>query len=187
MRRIIIGIAVLICLATAAFTQPYGARVTCKQLSPNTWDYTIYNTSTSQDYCLYEIALESGPVDVTLPNGWWADWNGKDGWHWMNSSPNGEPTSNSYVSGVNYESGDYVCIAPGEMLSGFVYHYAYPLTYAQIERVWWAYFFTPSGGMEWCSGYVEPEDTTVPEPTSIITLTIGLIPLGGLILRRKQT
>lgn len=184
MRRITIGVVVLlVCLGVAALAQPYGARVTCSQLSSNTWNYTIYNTSTSSYYRLLGVGFESRPEFITVPDGWWADWNGKNGMVWIVLGEGGGPYCNSCIWGVEYTSDTYEYIAPGEALN-IIYDYGSPRTYAEIRGTWWALFSGPSIFTD-CTGYVELEDSTVPEPMSIIALAISLVPLGSRVLRRK--
>ena len=78
---LIAGIVWLSCICSAALALPYGATVEAKQISPTIWTYTIYNTSISEDWWLYDVSFESCPVDATVPDGWEANWSGKDGGH----------------------------------------------------------------------------------------------------------
>lgn len=174
-------VILLLCFSCAALALPYGAKVTVKQLSPNIWSYTIYNTSTSQDCRLYDVAFEWAPVNATVPNGWEANWSGKDGGSWMNSSPNGEPVPGSYLNSID------MGIAPGQMQEGFEFDYEYPLDDTQVICMWWADFYW-SGGGGVCTGYVELDNHIVPEPSSVVSLGIAMLSFGSIagVVRKRR-
>lgn len=174
---LIAGIALLSCFSSVASALPYGAMVTAKQISSTVWSYTIYNTSTLQDYWLCEIALEASPINVTTPNGWEANWNGKDGACWIGGGgPFGAPCPNMIVTGWDAPLGF------GQFLGEFEVNFgSREPNNNEIAGMWWASFSGSSGNAE-ATGYVIP----VPEPSSLIVLLSGAAAFAGFTLRRKK-
>lgn len=167
---LIAGIVFLSCLGSAASALPYGAMVTAKQISPTIWSYTIYNTSTSEDYWLCEVSLEASPIDVTTPNGWEANWNGKDGCDWVGGGgPFGAPSPNMIVTGWD------TLLGVGQFLGGFEVDFgSREPSNNEVAGMWWGTFSGPSGSAE-STGYVMP----VPEPSSALCLGTAIFSLGG--------
>ena len=131
-RQIYILSVLLITVASqsyAASALPYGARVTAKMISPSIYSFTLYNTSTS-DYWLRDVSFETCPTDASVPINWEAYWNGKGGYYWMNSSPNGEPVPNSLVTCLD------LGIAPGQSQNGIDFDYTYQTGDFYVSCIW---------------------------------------------------
>lgn len=161
--------------------QPYGARVTVHQVSPSVWSYTLHNTSTSQDGWLWMVRFES-MAPIAVPSGWEADWSGKDGWYWVNSTPTGDPTSSSCVMAVGRG------IEPGGSLGGFVFDYGSPSTFCDLQNagLWWAEFRFPGPDYATYTGYLELAEDAVPELSSLCSLGSVVLAVGAVFSFRRR-
>lgn len=157
----------------------YGAKVTVRQISNCVWSFTIYNTSTSPDYWISLITFETCAA-ITTPAGWEADWNWRNGRHWMNSPPYGGPAVNSWVMAPGRG------IEPGGRVGGFLFNYGTPTTfhYLRYEDHWWAWFWCDSDAV--CTGHLELAVDAVPEPASLSCLGFAICAMGALTSARRR-
>ena len=167
--RVFIFAAVLIvccsqtaCLAASA--QPYSALVSGQQVGiagSTTWEYSLTNTSSSSSYTVWLLAIELDEATeitgVTSPQGWWCDWTIPHFISWM------------YVTGE---------LPAGATQTGFQAQ----LSDAPEFQSWTVMFNNIDTGESPSEcGIVS---AAVPEPTSIMTLFMGIAGLAGLIKRK---
>lgn len=151
--------------------------MTARQISPTIWSYTIYNTSISGDWWLCEASFEASPINVTTPDGWEANWNGKDGCDWIGGGgPFGSACPNMIVTGWNAPLGS------GQSLGVFEVDFGSREPNSdEISCLWWATFSGPNGSVE-STDYVLP----VPEPSSALCMGTAISLFGGLLARRRR-
>lgn len=143
---------------------PYSADIVAVRSvdSPNTWVYTVRNTSTSSDYVLWLFGIEvDEPNDVAstvTPSGWSAD---------SESQPH-------FVTWM-YSAGE---VEAGGIQSGFQAEYSGPPSFQKFT----AMFNNAATGEAPCiDGIVQ-----IPEPATAAILLTGFAPIAGIALRRRR-
>lgn len=164
------------CLSSGALALPYEATVTARQLSPTLWEYTLYNTSTSDNYALFDVDLYDITVaSIVAPDGWEADWAGKDGIGWFNSGEG--PTAT-----INAASMD-ACVAAGQTRSGFYIEYAWPVGRDYVAAMRWSALLLHRdsyGGVS-TGGYV----AIAPEPPGWLAFALLLLGLSVTVCKKR--
>lgn len=152
-----------ICSAVCA-SLPYSAQIigTKTTTSPNTWIYTVHNTSTSPDYVLWLFGIEvddqSDVTDTVTPPGWSAD----------------DESQPHFITWMYY-AGE---LEAGGIMSGFQAQFTSPPTFQGFT----AMFNNAETGEAPCiDGMVQ-----TPEPAGAAILLTGLAPIAGLALRRRR-
>ncbi|MCE5315231.1 MAG: PEP-CTERM sorting domain-containing protein [Armatimonadota bacterium] len=168
MRAFLIAAILVACCIPAWCVQEYSALVVGAPVdiaNPTSWIYTLTNTSSSSSFTVWLLAIEIDEgTDVTnihSPSGWSCDWSVPHFINWM------------YVSGE---------LPAGESLSGFQADYS-----REPELQSWTVMFnnTDNPG-ETPTDFGTVSLLSVPEPSSIVALLVGVTALCGR-KRRKHS
>lgn len=156
---LIIGLGVL---SVVCADVPYSAQVTAVQSTlPNTWTYTVQNTSSVNQYKLWAFGIEvdegSAPLTTSQPVGWTPNFDQENLVLWIYASE----------------------LGVGIQKSGFQATFSAPPAFqrftAQFDNSY-------TGEVPEYHGIVSG---TTPEPAGVAVLLTGLAPFVGLAFRRK--
>ena len=176
---LLVVLGALTCLSSGASALPYEAAVTASQLSPTLWEYTLYNTSTSDDYVLFDVSLYDITVtSIVVPDGWEADWAGKDGNGWFNSGEG--PTAIMNAASMD------ACVAAGNMRSGFTSEYSCPLTHEYVAATRWSALRLYQDGRPG-GGSTGGKVAVVPEAPGWLGLALPLLGLSLIVYKKRIT
>lgn len=174
---LLVVLGALTCLSSGASALPYEATVAARQMSPILWEYTLYNTSTSDDYALFDVELYDITVaSIVVPDRWEADWAGKDGIGWFNSGEG--PTAIMNAASMD------ACVAAGQARSGFYVEYAWPVGRDYVAATRWSsllLYGDDHAGVS-TAGYV----AVVPEPAGWLALILPLLGLSLAAVKKRN-
>ncbi|MHB9036534.1 MAG: PEP-CTERM sorting domain-containing protein [Armatimonadota bacterium] len=170
MRAFIIAAILIACCTQAwcleANAQPYSALVLGEPLNvagPSIWDYTLTNTSPNTSYTVWLLAIEideaTEVVNINSPRGWACDWSVPHFISWM------------YVTGE---------LSTAQSQIGFQAEFSQVPEY----QTWTVMFNNTDNPGE------SPTDfgtvaTSLPEPSSVVALMLGVTALAGLKNRKR--
>jgi hypothetical protein len=163
MAAVILAVGVGICSASWA-DLPYSAQIVAAKsaTSPNTWVYTVRNTSTSSDYVLWLFGIEVDELNdvatTVTPSGWSAD---------TDSQPH-------FITWMYY-AGE---LEAGGAQSGFQAVYSGPPAFQNFTAL---FDNAATGEVPSIDGIVQ-----TPEPATAVILLTGLAPIAGIALRRRR-
>lgn len=183
MRALLFAAAfVIICCSCAVASllepadTPYSAQVVGTQTAPgsNTWAYTVTNTSSSSKYVAWLLSIEVDPISLVLPEeaAEIVTYSGVTGWAPSFDPAVGKNTINWFTFTRE--------LPAGESQIGF------QLTFNRVPQFqnWTVMFDNVENAGEAPVAFGDIQ--SVPEPTGIAALALGLTALAG-VLRRRQS
>ncbi len=159
---LIIGLGVC---AAANADLPYGAEIFAANstTNPNTWIYTVHNTSTAPQYVMWVFGIEvdeqTNVLSTVTPSRWSVD----------------DESDPHFITWM-YLSGE---LEPGDSCTGFTATFTGTPAFQNFT----AMFNNSETGASPC---IEGIVNTVPEPAGIAVLLTGLTPIAAAAVRRRK-
>lgn len=159
---LVVGLGVC---AGASADLPYGAEVLAAKSTtiPNTWVYTVYNTSTAPQYVLWifgiEVDEDTNVLSTLTPAGWIVD----------------DQSDPHFITWM-YLSGE---LGAGDSQTGFAATFTGTPAFQSFTAM---FNNNETGEAPVVDGPVRP----VPEPTGALVLVTGLAPVVAAVARRRR-